>query len=294
MKKIVITIFCLPNDLPNLNRLLIELNKSSTYINTSYFSLYVSLSTDDFLIDWDNSDTDKDTIEKKFFNLKNIVKWNDTTFQIKPNILGALSNKINAYNDNLDATHFLWLDPDICFDDKLLINIIESIDKIQYKKYIITPELVKYWDFTFDCLVNKEYMDKPYGYCFDNNPFSDSGQKGEVYLQELSNTINGLPKTKFGAGWATCITKSLLDVIPLPESMGHYGPDDTYIMYQIDNYNKTSNEIKQYKMTNYIVCENNQQKDIDGYLVKSKNKKDYFKNIAEKEMNRILGTEGLY
>jgi len=65
-------------------------------------------------------------------------------------------------------------------------------------------------------------------------------------------------------------------------------------MYQIDNYNKISNEIKQYKMVNYIVCENHQKKDIDTFLVKSKNKKDYFKNIAEKEMNRILGTNDIF
>jgi hypothetical protein len=294
MKKIVITIFSLPNDLDYLELLLIQLNKCSNYIDTNNFSLYVSLSTDDFLIDWDNSTKDKETIEKSFFNLKNIVGWNDTTFQIKSNILGALSNKINAYNDNLDATHFLWLDPDICFDDKLLINIIESIDKIQDKKYIITPEFVKLWDKTFDCLVNEKYMYESSKYCFNNNPFKDSGQKGEVYLEEVINDIDELPNTKFGAGWATCITKSLLDVIPIPESMGHYGPDDTYIMYQIDNYNKISNEIKQYKMVNYIVCENHQKKDIDTFLVKSKNKKDYFKNIAEKEMNRILGTNDIF
>jgi hypothetical protein len=291
MKKIVITIFSLPQDLDNLSRVLIELNNAAKQIDGSNFHFYISLSTDDFLVDWEQSKIDKSYIEDKFHYLKKYTDWTTSTFQIRDDILGALSNKIYSYEENPNATHFLWLDTDICFDKHLLSNIVSSIDKIkETDKYLITPQIVKYWDKTFDCIVNEKFIYEPYGYCHDNNPFQDCGVHGITSLKVVTNPIEDLPTTKFGAGWATCISKPLLDEIPIPKSMGHYGPDDTYLMYAID---KSNSNIKQYMINNYVVCENFKY-NLPNKSIVTKDIKDYFKKIAEDEMNRILGTMGIY
>jgi hypothetical protein len=61
-------------------------------------------------------------------------------------------------------------------------------------------------------------------------------------------------------------------------------------MYAID---KSNSNIKQYMINNYVVCENFKY-NLPNKSIVTKDIKDYFKKIAEDEMNRILGTMGIY
>lgn len=296
MKKIVITSFCMPNELDDLERVLIDLNKASKYIDGSNYEFYVSVPVDDYLIHWESSSVDKDFVLKRLQTLKTLTDWaSKSTFQIRPQILGALSNKVYAHNEVKDATHFIWLDTDICFDEKILIHMENSIDVIESNeitdKYFITPEIVKYWDTTWDCLVNENFISKPLDYCKVNNPFHDCGEHGEVGLENVQNNVNGQPKTKFGAGWFTCLSKKLLDKIPIPSSMGHYGPDDTYLMWAIDIINNSeNNSIYQFKLKNYVVCENFKYRDrsYSDTIIRRIDRKEEFKNIAQENMVKEL------
>ena len=116
-------------------------------------------------------------------------------------------------------------------------NAINVLNEEKIDKYFVTPEIVKYWDTTWDCLVNQKFMNKELDYCKTNNPFIDSGEHGNVSIETVINNVQGQPRTKFGAGWFTLLSKPLLDRIPLPESMGAYGPDDTFLMWGIEKLN---------------------------------------------------------
>jgi hypothetical protein len=101
------------------------------------------------------------------------------------------------------------------------------------------------------------------------------------------------PTTKFGAGWFTLLSKQLLDRIPLPESMGHYGPDDTFIMWASEKLNQNGEQIYQFKLKNYVVCENYIYRDRTHYdkLIKRIDRKEEFRNQANQsfsiEINKI-------
>jgi hypothetical protein len=217
---------------------------------------------------------------------------------MRDEILGAFSNKIYAHKECIDATHFIWLDTDICFDDKILYYMEASIDRLKQTdgdvdKYFVTPEIVKYWDTTWDCLVNSNYLDKPLDYCKTNNPFAESGEVGDVELETVFNDVSGQPKTKFGAGWFTLLSKPLLDRIPLPESMGHYGPDDTFLMWAIEKLNQIGANIYQFKLKNYIVCENYIYRNRKHYdsIINRIDRKEELKQIAhsafQTEINNV-------
>jgi hypothetical protein len=298
MKKIVITSFVMAHELDDLERVLIDLNKASKFIDGNNYEFYISFSVDDYLFDWENSKIDKQFFIDRFNSLKPLTNWaGKSTFQIRPEILGAFSTKIHAHKECLDATHFIWLDSDICFDDKILYYMEAGIDRIAENpgvdKYFITPEIVKYWDNTWDCLVNAAFMDKPLDYCKTNNPFSESGDYGDVELETVINNVPGQPTTKFGAGWFTLLSKELLDRIHLPESMGHYGPDDTFLMWAIEKLNKEGEGIYQFKLKNYIVCENYIYRDRKHYdtLIKRIDRKEEFKqkshSVFQEEINKI-------
>jgi hypothetical protein len=295
MKKIVITSFVMPHELDDLERVLIDLNKASKHVSGDNYEFYISFSVSDYLFDWENSKVDKEFFIDRFNSLKPLTDWaGKSTYQIRNEIIGALHAKRYAHLECKDATHFIWLDTDICFDERILFymeNAIDVIDNVD--KYFITPEIVKYWDTTWDCLVNSNYLDKPLDYCKTNNPFVDCGEVGDVALETVFNNVPGQPQTKFGAGWFTLLSKPLLDRIPLPESMGAYGPDDTFLMWGIEKLSLNGEQIYQFKLKNFIVCENYIYRDRTHYdkLIKRIDRKEEFRNQANKsfsiEINKI-------
>jgi hypothetical protein len=298
MKKIVITTLTMPNEIDDLEKTLMDLNKASKYVNGENYELYFALTLSDFLVDWENSKLDKEYFIDRFNKLKSLTEWaSKSSFHIREDIMGCTSLRRIAHNECTDATHFIWLDTDIVFDDKILFYIENSIDAIDSenitKKYVISPECVKIWDTTWDCLVNENFLNKEVGYCRINNPFIDAGQHGEIGVETLLNDVPGQPRMKFGGGWFNCLSKELLDRVPLPESMGHYGPDDTFIMWASEKLNQNGEQIYQFKLKNYIVCENYIYRDRTHYdkLIKRIDRKQEFRNQANQsfsiEINKI-------
>jgi len=287
MKKIVITTFIMPNEIDDLERILGDLNKASKYIDGKNYEFYLALSVDDYLVNWNESKLDKQYFIDRFNKLRPLTDWaSKTDFHIREDIMGCTSLRRIAHNECTDATHFIWLDTDICFDDRILYYIEASIDRIKetddLQKYVISPECVRIWDSTWDCLVNENFLNKEVGYCKINNPFKDSGEIGDVTLETLFNNVPGQPRMKFGGGWFNCLSKPLLDRAPLPESMGHYGPDDTFIMWAAEKLNQNGEQMYQFKLKNYIVCENYIYRDRTHYdkLIKRIDRKDEFRNQA--------------
>jgi len=289
--KIVITSFVMPHELDDLERVLIELNRSSKYIKGENYEFSISMSISDYLINWEESLIDKEFFIHKFNKLKKLTDWaSNSTFQIREDIMGALQAKRITHKEFTHATHFIWLDTDIVFDEMglaYLENGINTIESNNIQKYIITPEVVKYWDTTWDCVVNENYLDNELDYCKTCNPFTESGVKGDVSIESVSNNVYGQPQFKFGAGWLVVVSKYLLDSIPLPESMGAYGPDDTFLMWGMEKLKRRGEDIYQFKLKNYVVCENFYYRNQSEYdlLIKRINRKDEFLQIAHSAFN---------
>ena len=284
--KIVITSFVMPHELDDLERVLIELNKSSKYVDGSNYEICISMSLSDYLINWETSLVSKDFFIHKFNKLKKLTDWcSNSTFQIREDIMGALQAKRITHLEFKDATHFIWLDTDIIFDEMGLVHLengAKTIESQNITKYIITPEVVKYWDTTWDCIVNENFLEKELDYCKTCNPFTDSGVKGDISIETVNNNVNGQPRFKFGAGWLVMVSKELLDRIPLPESMGAYGPDDTFLMWGMELLVRRGEPIYQFKLKNYVVCENFYYRNQSEYtyLIDRIDRKDEFLKVA--------------
>lgn len=287
----------MPHELDDLERVLVDLNKASKFIDGNNYEFYISFSVSDYLFDWENSKVDKQFFIDRFNSLKPLTDFaSKSTFQIRDEIIGAMQCKRYAHLECKDATHFIWLDTDICFDERILFyieNAINVLEEEKIEKYIVTPEIVKYWDTTWDCLVNEKFMNKELDYCKTCNPFADSGEHGDVSIETVINNVQGQPRAKFGAGWFTLLSKSLLDRITLPESMGAYGPDDTFIMWGMEKLNGNGEQLYQFKLKNYIVCENYIYRNRKHYdsIIKRIDRKEEFKKQAydnfQIELNKI-------
>ena len=73
-----------------------------------------------------------------------------------------------------------------------------------------------------------------------------------------------------------------MDRVPLPESMGHYGPDDTYIMWASEKVNQKGGGMYQFKLKNQVVRENYIYRDRTHYdlLIKRIDRKEEFRQQA--------------
>ena len=278
--KIVISIFCLPFEIDELENTLTQLKKSSYYLSgKNQWVLDVTLGISSELIDWNSSKINPNFFVDKFRKLQSSSDWCQSNFVVSDEIKGCVSQRRNSHIQHRDADYFIWLDTDIIFEERTLSyleNTMEAIKNVTPYS-VITPEIVKVWDNTWDCLVNEEFIDKPLDYQKTNDPYKDSGIKGDVTVESVRNNFQNQPRFKFAGGWMTCLSGDLVRRIGVPESFGHYGLEDTFIMWGSEKLIQTQNlDIQQFKLKNLVVCENYKYRDNSFYF-------EYIKNIDRRE-----------
>ena len=284
--RIVISIFCLPYEIDELENTLNQLKKASYYLSGKHeYVLDVTLSLSEQLVNWKKSSLPKSYFEDKFLKLSSQVDWCSKYFETSDTVMGCVSQRRKTLLDHEDADFYIWLDTDIVFDEKTLLymeNAMKSVQKFTPYTFI-TPEIVKIWDNTWDCLVNEEFLDKPIGYQQTNDPYKDSGVKGNITVQGVKNEFQGQPRFKFAGGWFTCISAPLLKKIGVPESFGHYGYEDTFLMWASEKLVQlTDIDIKQFKIKNLVVCENYKYRSNYHYVnnLSVYDRREAFKQIA--------------
>jgi hypothetical protein len=126
-----------------------------------------------------------------------------------------------------------------------------GLDKISSttKYYILTPQLVKLWDNTWNCLVNKQYKTKSFKYHKTTDPRTIVDQ----YQDEVS--VFPLRRFKWGGGWFNGFSMNLLTYVGVPATFIGYGLDDTYTMECAMMMSKYGYSVKQYVLKNSIVME---------------------------------------
>ena len=285
--RIVISIFSLPYEIDELENTLTQLRKASYYLdNKTEWVIDVTLCTSNDMVNWKKSSLPKKYFEEKLLKLSTQTDWCAKYFRTSDKIKGCVSQRRNCLIEHNQADYFIWLDTDIIFDERTLSyfeNAIKSISKFtQYT--ILTPEIVRIWDSTWDCLVNDKFLDKPLDYQKTNDPYKDSGVKGDITITGVKNQIPNQPRFKFAGGWFTCISADLLRKVGVPKSFGHYGYEDTFLMWASEKLSATTDiDIKQFKIKNLVVCENYKYRN-NIHLISNLSvydRREEFKKIAE-------------
>jgi hypothetical protein len=284
--KVVISIFCLPYEIDELENTLKQLKKASYYIdNKIEWVLDVTMTVSNKIINWDKSSLPKKYFIDKFSKLSSHTDWCIKEFKTSETILGCVSQRRSSLTNHVDADYFIWLDTDIIFDERTLSYMqmtMEGTNK-EYVHSIITPELVRIWDNSWDILVNEQFIDEPFDYNQTNDPYKDSGIKGDISIEVVLNSNSPQSRFKFAGGWFTCISGALLQRIGIPESFGHYGFEDTFVMVCSEKLmRETDIQITQFKVKNLVVCENYKYRDNHHYLngLSAFDRREEFKKIA--------------
>ena len=281
---IQILIHVLPQEIDQLEQILIRLKYNSNYLTNEKILVDVVLNCN--LVDWDDSILPKSFFINKFNQLEQLTKtWVDTKFEVNEDgsIQGCVSHRRKAINET-ESDALLILDTDIFFNNTLLFYIENAVkvlkDTNQY--YILTPQTTPMWDNSWDVIVNENFKND--GIHFQSrDPYKFAQSLGGVNVKSIN-------EFKFGGGWATVISTPLAKKIGIPESLGHYGLEDTYIMTCSQIMKQKGIDVVQYVLENEIIVEDHlfRFNPYKEYLA-AINKQEEFKMIAHENFtNEIL------
>ena len=294
--KYCISIFCLPQEIDDLELTLTQLKKAFRYIDEKNFILDITLALTGELTMWEQSKIPPEYFAHKYEKLRKNCDWiTNKYFRIedKSEVLGCVSKRRKVWKEHQNVDYHIWLDTDIIFDERTLSyleNAMKSTNQ-SFPNSIITPEIVKIWDDTWDCLVNDNFLLEKVNYQKTNDPYKDSGVKGDIIVRGVTNNFYGQPRFKFAGGWFTCISGKLLNRIGVPQSFGHYGYEDTFVMWASEKLvEEFGVKVNQFKIKNLVVCENYKYRNNSHYLnhISVYDRREEFKKIAESNFGEEL------
>jgi len=278
----VITIFTMPQELEDLALTLERLKRNSVFVDPSVeYSVEITMCLSDELTDWENSKLPKEYIKERSIELcQRYLDWCKWEIVHDTNkVLGCVSQRRYSLTNNPDADFFIWLDTDMVFKDTTLYYTTSAYQMVKntgMDMFVVTPQFVKQWDNTWDIVANKNYWNQPVNYHLNCNIYAE----GLPQLEEVNVAqINGL---KFAGGWFTLISKPLLDKVGIPESFGHYGLEDTFVMVCGSLMAQRGENVGQFILENLIIGENHKNRpnqSVKKYL-SIKDRKEEFKQIA--------------
>jgi hypothetical protein len=279
-----IVIHILPQEINQLEQLLVHLKKSSKWVSFEDFTVEVVLNNK--LIDWSTSKLDEQFFIDKFNFLETLTSsWCLTKFEISDGtILGCNDIRRRALRTS-QADYIMYLDTDNISSESLLYHIKHYTDYLltQEGYNILVPEVTRLWDDSWDVITNSNHYQTEASHekYFNIDPYNIDFNPDNV-------SINPINTFKF-AGWGTCIPTKLREIIDIPNSLGSYGLDDTFIMIACNILKDKGYPIQQYNLQNEIIIENNKFRfnPYKNYLTMI-DKKEEFKTQAHTNFNQEL------
>jgi hypothetical protein len=252
----------------------IQLKKASQHLINDNIYFHIGLNLSSHIVDWNESKLPKEFFINKFNAALKMLDWTkevNVTIYEGDELWGHLDLEKTQIDPKID--YYMSICPDMWFHEHTLFYIIESAKQIKDKYFIITPEIHKLWDWTWDELVNENYQNIPYSDWNISDIFEIQSRvlEGEPYLQQTT-------RFKY-AGWFDLYSKDFLELIPVPDDWKGYGPWDYYSMLISEIAIKNGIDIKEYVLKNQIIFEYHPNKEDKSNFA------DYYKDLLS--LNKI-------
>lgn len=232
-----------PWEIDDLQRQIHDMIQSSYLIADDATVIWdVTMNTD--IVNWETSKLPIEYFTSKFKYLKTIVDYYFTAeFNIDNSIKGCTDKRRNIINTKQD--YVIWLDSDVYFSKLNLPYLINATQHINDELYIVSPQIIKYWDDSWNCLVNSQFINEPYNHrdYFDLYSLDNICSGNDITIKQNTHI-------KFGGGWFNLFTNKVFEQIIFPDALGSYSADDLYVMLCSAKLN-----IKQYILEGIVVSE---------------------------------------
>jgi len=244
----------MPWDIDYAHLMLTQFKKSSYYLNKEdNITLNVKLNLTSYLINWEKSKLPKKFFINKFNQLEKLVKGvYNTEFSIYEGneLYGHLDSQKEVIDKETDF--YIGLCPDMYFSEHLLALMIESSKQITNKYFVLTPEIHKLWDASWDEITNQQYINVPYN---EWNKVDIYDIRANLKSQDIPITLETTQRTKF-AGWFDMWNKAMYEELCALHNDWHgYGPWDWYSMMLTEHVKQKGIDFQQYVLRGQTIFE---------------------------------------
>jgi hypothetical protein len=261
--------------------------------DTVYFDTALNLSSKS--INWEKSSIPKQFFIEKYKVFSKLLgdKIQHAPFIYEGNDLyGHLDLQKTVVQNNID--YYMSICPDIDFSPSMLYYILEYAKSIKNEYFILTPQIFRCWDSSWDMLVNKNFLKYRYDQCVGINIHDIRHQLSNSQDSDVS--VSSLNEFKF-AGWCDLYNKNFYEkLVPVLNEWSGYGPWDFYsinICKQAKHFNV---DVSQYLLKNEVIW----FYDVGDIRYTSAGKedvellKDIYTNFISKNLNKKEQTFDIY
>lgn len=220
MKRTLLCIHVMPHEFEMFERWIGDLRRSLALLSaTDRLVLRASLNLNPKLTDWQSSSLSPDYFVNRFIELTNgIVNINE--IRSDDSLMGTTQQRRESIA--FDYDQFIFADADLAFPPHFIKSELDASYPLA-GKFIMYPSMVRLWDDTWDSIVHREFLSKPLNYHLTHDPDLTRIQTHQMIR---AKNVEGL---KFSGGWFTLYSREFFDFFGIPEALGGYGAEDTYL-----------------------------------------------------------------
>lgn len=210
------------------------------------------LNLSSYIINWEESKLPKDFFIKKYNQISNLLI--DYIHNKKIYEGEDLYGHLDFQRDSISSTTDFYLNicPDMYFSEHLLSLLIQSSQQIHNKYFVVTPEISKLWDFTWDEITNEKYQSIPYDQWNEVDVFSI---RNDLKLNSTEISLAPTSRHKW-AGWFDLYNKQMWEELcPVQEDWKGYGPHDWYSLILTEHLKSKGIDFQQYVLRGQTIFE---------------------------------------
>jgi hypothetical protein len=230
-----------------------QFKKSKYYLDgKDTIEINPSLNLSSYIVNWEKSKISKDLLISRFNQYLKLLEGYKVTPIIYEGdeLYGHLDHQRDAMSSEVDF--YISVCPDMYFSEHLLPLLINSSKQIDTKYFVLTPEIYKMWDNTWDEITNQDYLDVPY----------EEWNKGDIFdiRSNMKNSEKGITlettmRSKW-AGWFDLFNKEMYEnLVPIQKDWNGYGPWDWYSLMITEACKKNGVDFQQYILRGQTIFE---------------------------------------
>jgi hypothetical protein len=231
-----------------------QLKRSKYYLPEDVnITINSALNLSSFLINWDESKLPKEYFIEKYKTLSILLKdYNHIPFIYDGNELwGHLDLQRDVVKN--DSDYYISICPDMYFSEYLLSYLIQAAQSIKNKYFVLTPQICRMWDESWEVLTHNKYKIGPHYGWEKTVDIYDVDNYLHAENEEIS--ITPIDQLKW-AGWFDLYSKDFYEnLVNIPEEWHGYGAWDYYGII-IGHYAKQKRyDFQQYRLDGQIIFE---------------------------------------
>jgi hypothetical protein len=201
------------------------------------------LNLSDRFVDWKTSQLPKDFFKSKYDDISLLLNdYNHIKRTYEGDeIYGYLNIQRESISPEID--YYIGVCPDLYFSEHLLSLLIESARVIPNKYFVVTPQIYKRWDATWDEITDNNYINIPYT---DWNKHDVFKTRHEIKFRNEDISLTPVTRNKW-AWWFDLYSKEFYEnMCPVHDDWNGYGPWDWYSIIITNNIKQQGVDFQQY------------------------------------------------